>query len=158
MEALIIDVENEIKFIAGEIEVVKRKRLRLSKERDAENIDSHIKAIALTLHSIYTGYEKVLEILIKGMDGDLPTAVDYHTALLKRANYEIPEVRPGIISDKTFNLLNILRAYRHKLRKTYTYLISPDKVLDIVETAINSLELFNRDWEIFRGYLLKKEP
>jgi len=91
VEALIVDVESELKFISREIETLKRKRERLKDERDTENIDSHIKAIALTLHSIYTGYEKIVEILIKGIDGDLPTAIDYHTALLKRATYEIPE-------------------------------------------------------------------
>lgn len=60
MEALIVDVENELKFISKEIDTLKRKRGRIENEKDAENIDSHIKAIALTLHSIYTGYEKIL--------------------------------------------------------------------------------------------------
>lgn len=60
MEALIVDVENELKFISKEIDTLKRKRERIENEKDAENIDSHIKAIALTLHSIYTGYEKIL--------------------------------------------------------------------------------------------------
>ena len=155
MEALIVDVENELKFISREIETLKRKRERLKDERDTENIDSHIKAIALTLHSIYTGYEKVVEILIKGIDGDLPTAIDYHTALLKRATYEIPEVRPPIISEETFNLLNVLRAYRHKLRRTYTYLISPHKVIDLTEMAVKSWEFLNKDWESFKKYLLE---
>lgn len=155
MEALIVDVENELKFISKEIETLKRKRERLKNERDSENIDSHIKAIALTLHSIYTGYEKIVEILIKGIDGDLPTAIDYHTALLKRATYEIPGVRPPIISGETFNLLNVLRAYRHKLRRTYTYLISPHKVIDLTEAAVKSWEFLNKDWESFKKYLLE---
>jgi len=155
VEALIVDVENELKFISREIETLKRKRERLKNERDTENIDSHIKAIALTLHSIYTGYEKVVEILIKGIDGDLPTAIDYHTALLKRATYEIPEVRPPIISEETFNLLNVLRAYRHKLRRTYTYLISPHKVIDLTEMAVKSWEVLNKDWESFKKYFLE---
>jgi len=155
VEALIVDVESELKFISREIETLKRKRERLKDERDTENIDSHIKAIALTLHSIYTGYEKIVEILIKGIDGDLPTAIDYHTALLKRATYEIPEVRPPIISEETFNLLNVLRAYRHKLRRTYTYLISPHKVIDLTEMAVKSWEFLNKDWESFKKYLLE---
>jgi hypothetical protein len=100
VEALIVDVENELKFIAREIEILKRKKERVETEREPENLDSHVKAIALTLHSIYTGYEKILEMLIKGIDGDAPTATDYHTALLKRATYTIPGVRPEIISER----------------------------------------------------------
>ena len=156
MEALIVDVENELKFISKEIDTLKRKRERIENEKDAENIDSHIKAIALTLHSIYTEYEKILEILIKGINGDIPTALDYHTALLKRATYTIPDVRPEIISEETYNLLNMLRAYRHKLRRIYTYLISPNKIIQLTETAIKSFDLFDKDWNNLKKYLLKQ--
>jgi hypothetical protein len=153
VEALIADVENELKFIAREIETLKRKKERLKHERDPENIDSHNKAVALTLHSIYTGYEKILELLIKGIDGDVPTAIDYHTALLKRATYELPDVRPKIIAEETFNLLNMLRAYRHRLRRIYTYLISPDRILQLSDVAVRSFDFFNKDWEIFKKHM-----
>ena len=89
-------------------------------------------------------------------DGDLPAAIDFHTALLKRATYKIPEVRPPIISEETFAQLNMLRAYRHKLRRIYTYLISADKVVNLIDTAINSMSLFSKDWGIFKKYLLRK--
>lgn len=155
MEPLIVDVENELKFISREVEVLKRKKQRIAEEKDIENIDSHIKAIALTVHSIYSGYEKIIEMLVKGLDGDVPTAVEYHSALLKRATYEVPDIRPPIISEETFILLNALRAYRHKLRRIYTYLISHKKVLNMTEDAIKSFELFKRDWGIFKEFILR---
>jgi hypothetical protein len=158
VEALIADVENELKFVAREIEILKRKKERLKSERDPENIDSHNKAVALTLHSVYTGYEKILEMLVKGIDGDVPTAIDYHTALLKRATYEIPDARPKIISEETFNLLNMLRAYRHKLRRIYTYLIFPAKILHLSDVAAKSFDLFSRDWEIFKKHMEREPP
>lgn len=145
-----------MKFIFKEIEILKRKKQRLEEEKDAENRDSHIKAIALTLHSIYTGYEKILEVLIKGIDGDLPSSMDFHTALIKRASYEIPEVRPRIISEETLHAFNILRGYRHRLRRIYTYLISRIKVLRLTDLAIKSYDLFQNDWLIFKNHLLKR--
>lgn len=158
MEALIVDVENEIKFIYREIEILKRKKERIETEKDPENLDSHVKAIALTLHSIYTGYEKILEMLVKGIDGDIPTATDYHTALLKRATYTIPNVRPEIISEETFNLLNALRAYRHKLRRIYTYFISPTKIIHLTDVAIKSFDMFKGDWGMLKKHLLHSSP
>jgi hypothetical protein len=155
VEALIIDVENELDFISREIDILKRKKAKIQTETDPDNLDSHIKAIALTLHSVFTGYEKILEILIKGIDGDTPAATDYHSALLKRATYEIPKVRPRIISDESFQLLNMLRAHRHKLRRIYTYLISPPKILNLTDVAIRSYDLFKSDWETLKGYLLQ---
>jgi hypothetical protein len=158
VEALIVDVENEIKFIYREIEILKRKKERIETEKDPENLDSHVKAIALTLHSIYTGYEKILEMLVKGIDGDIPTATDYHTALLKRATYTIPNVRPEIISEETFNLLNALRAYRHKLRRIYTYFISPTKIIHLTDVAIKSFDMFKGDWGMLKKHLLHSSP
>lgn len=156
MEPLIVDVENEIKFISIEIETLKRKKQRIQEEKDPENIDSHIKAIALTIHSIYSGYEKIIEMLIKGLDGDLPAAIEYHSALLKRATYEVPDIRPAIISEETFIILNALRAYRHKLRRIYTYLISHKKILNMTEDTIRSFNLFEKDWGVFKEFILKK--
>lgn len=156
MEPLIVDVENELNFISREVDILKRKRHRIEVEKDLENIDSHLKAIALTMHSIYSGYEKIIEMLVKGLDGDVPTAIEYHSALLKRATYEVPDVRPPIISEETFLLLNALRAYRHKLRRIYTYLISPKKVLNLTEDAIRTFDLFERDWGIFKEFILRK--
>ena len=36
MEALIVDVENELKFISKEIDTLKRKRGRIENEKDAD--------------------------------------------------------------------------------------------------------------------------
>jgi hypothetical protein len=76
--------------------------------------------------------------------------------LLKRASYPIPDVRPGIISEETYSSLNILRAYRHKLRRIYTYLIAPEKVVRLTETALKSFDLFYKDWEGLKKFLLER--
>jgi hypothetical protein len=57
MEALIADIDADMSLIKKETESIKRKLSRLKKDKDPENIDSHIKAIAGSLHSIYSGYE-----------------------------------------------------------------------------------------------------
>jgi len=55
MEALIVDIDADLEIIRKESDSIKRKLIRLKTEKDHENIDSHIKAIAGSLHSIYTG-------------------------------------------------------------------------------------------------------
>jgi len=47
MEALIADIDADMKLLKREIESVKRKLGRLKTEKDRENIDSHHKAVAL---------------------------------------------------------------------------------------------------------------
>ncbi len=155
MEALIVDINSDLEFIRKEIESIKRKLERLKTEKDPENIDSHIKAVAGSLHSIYTGYETIIERIIKAVDGEAPLGRDYHLKLLRRAITDIPSVRPSIITKETFMLLDELRTYRHKFRHIYLYMISPQRIIELAKKAVESFEHFNRDIERFRDFLRK---
>lgn len=94
METLIVDINSDLELIRKEIGSIKRKLERLKTEKDPENIDSHIKAVAGSLHSIYTGYETIIERIIKAVDGETPLGKDYNLKLLRRAITDIPSVRP----------------------------------------------------------------
>jgi hypothetical protein len=52
----------------------------------------------------------------------------------------------------------MLRAYRHRLRRIYTYLISPNRVLQLSDVAIKSFDLMSKDWEIFKKHMGEKSP
>lgn len=149
MEAIANDINNELKRIAIEVDAIARKCARLDAEKDHENIDSHLTAIASIIQSVYNGYERTLEMLIRTIDGELPAARDYHTALLRRASSEIPDVRPPIISEKTFQVLDDIRKYRHVFRKIYHYQLRPEKVKGFAGITINSFDMFKGDVNSF---------
>lgn len=149
MEAIAVDVENEIKRVGIEVDAIKRKLSRLQSERDPENVDSHLTAIAAIMQSIYNGYERILEMLIKAIDGDLPVARDYHSALLRRASSSVPDVRLPIIDEKTFDILDDIRRYRHVFRKIYHYQLKPGRVQELAEMGIKSYSIFKDDVEGF---------
>lgn len=155
MEALIVDINADLELIKKEVESIKRKINRLKTEKDPENIDSHIKAVAGSLHSIYTGYESIIERIVRAMDGETPLGKDYHLKLLRRAITEIPNCRPPIISRETFVVLDELRTYRHKFRHIYIYMISPARIIELAEQGIKSFEFFNRDIDKFKEHLRK---
>lgn len=154
MEALIADIDSDLRLISKEIESIKRKLDRLKTEKDRENIDSHNKAVAASLHSIYSGYENVLERIIRAVDGDIPLGTQYHMMLLKRSLTVIEGVRPAILSVEAFTLLDELRTYRHKFRNVYLYLLSSKRIIDLAQTGIRSFEVFNRDINAFKSFLL----
>lgn len=149
MEAIAVDVENEIRRIGIEIEAVGRKLKRLESEKDVENADSHLTAIAAILQSIYNGYERVLEMLIKAIDGDLPAARDYHSAILRRAVSPIAGIRPSIINQTTFDILDDIRKYRHVFRKVYHYQLKPDRIQHLAGMGISAYGAFKADIEEF---------
>lgn len=156
MEALIADIDADMSLIKKETEGIKRKLLRLKKDKDAENVDSHIKAIAGSLHSIYSGYENIIERIVRAIDGDVPSGKDYHLVLLKRALNPIKDVRPHIISIETFRLLDELRTYRHKFRNIYLYLLSAKRITELARTGLDSFEHFEKDINIFKKFLISK--
>lgn len=156
MEALIADIDADMNLLKSEANSIKRKLLRLKQERDYENIDSHIKAIAGSLHSIYSGYENIIERIIRVIDGDVPGGKDYHLMLLKRALNPIENVRPPIISTETFRLLDELRTYRHKFRNIYLYLLSSERIIELANTGLGSFQHFEEDINTFKGFLMSK--
>ncbi len=156
MEALIADIDADMKLLKKELESIQRKLERLKTEKDLENKDSHNKAIAASLHSIYSGYETILERIIRAIDGDLPLGKQYHIMLLKRAMNAIEGVRPAILASGTFQLLDELRTYRHKFRNIYLYLLSTDRIVELAQSGIRSFESFERDIQTFKGFLLSK--
>ena len=59
MPAIFLDVQNELREITRELEVMQRKIERFNSAQDMEDKDSHVKAIAGCIHSIYSGMEKI---------------------------------------------------------------------------------------------------
>ncbi|GAB4221042.1 MAG: hypothetical protein Kow00102_13140 [Spirochaetota bacterium] len=155
MEALIADIKADITYLQKEKNSIMRKLKRLETEKDYENIDSHIKAIAGSLHSIYTGCENILERIIRTIDGDIPLGKDYHSLLLRRAITEIEGVRPPIITIEIFTKLDEMRAYRHKFRNIYLYLIAPARIIELANEGIALVEKFNTEINEFCSFLEK---
>jgi len=156
MESLIADIDADMKLLKKEVESIKRKLSRLENEKDPENIDSHTKAIAGSLHSLYSGYENIIERLIRAIDGDIPVGKDYHLVLLKRALNPIEGIRPPIIPIDTFRLLDEMRTYRHKFRNIYLYLLSSKRIIELASTGLDSFQHFEEDINIFKRFLTSK--
>lgn len=153
MEALISDIKSDLILLKKEANSIDRKLKRLRNETDPENVDSHIKAIAGTLHSIYTGCETVLERIIRAIDGDTPLGKDYHLMILRRAITPIENVRPAIISTKIFNKLDELRTYRHKFRNIYLYLLSGKRIKEMAIIGLKLVEDFEKDINKFLEFM-----
>lgn len=157
MEAFLADIKSDLTYLQKEKSSIQRKLLRLQSEKDPENIDSHIKAIAGSLHSIYTGCENILERIIRTVDGDIPLGKDYHSLLLRRAITTIDAIRPEILSIETYAKLDELRAYRHKFRNIYLYLIAPARIIDLAQEGIALVDQFHNDIDVFCAFLSSKQ-
>lgn len=78
--------------------------------------DLYLDSAALNLHTFYSGVERTLELVATTVDGSLPQGANWHQLLLLQMKEEIPHVRPAVISERTFALLEEFRGFRHVVR------------------------------------------
>jgi hypothetical protein len=71
-----------------------------------------INAIALNLHSFYTGIERIFEMIARNIDYRQPSGNAWHGELLQQMSIAIEEVRPAVISEETWGRLDEFRRFR----------------------------------------------
>jgi hypothetical protein len=117
-------VNDELSGLDNLHSVLRRRVDWLSEQKvtDPYLVEDVFAALAITLHDLYTGCERILLSLITNIDGGIPKSAEWHRELLKQANLSIPQVRGPIISDKdTYEFLSDLRGLRHVIRNDYVH-------------------------------------
>lgn len=131
----------EIEKIYGRIEERRKKRGVYALE-----------SLAYQLHNLYCAYEDLFKIVANFFENTTRDSSRYHVELLKRMKFEIPGIRPALVSKESFRLLDNLRSFRHLFRHTYTYELDRRKVSIVLEDAIKLKDLFQAD---LQGFLEK---
>ena len=122
---------------------------QLDKPLESTLKNALISAIALNLHSFYTGAERIFEAIAKQIDGSVTTGQNWHRQLLEQMSVEIPELRPALISDDTRAIFDELRRFRHVVRSVYAYQLDGDRVLDIAQRGFDRFSIFTSEIQHF---------
>ncbi len=105
----IMKLSREIRLIAQDIE-----------RSQGEIPNRDLISCAAYLHHFYTGIESMFERISRVIDGGASTCGgDYHRELLKSMAYEIPMIRPSLISIELAEELDEYRRFRHMFRHAY---------------------------------------
>jgi hypothetical protein len=89
-----------------------------SAQATKEHRDAFLNSVALNLHSFYNSLERALELVALEMDGGTLGGETWHAELLRQMTFELPSVRPAVISADTRQHLDEYRKFRHKLFKS----------------------------------------
>jgi ribosomal protein L31 len=122
--------------------------VHLNTTREATLETALISAIALNVHSFYTGAERIFEVLAKQVDQSFPTGQNWHRQLLEQMSVAIPNVRPAVISEETQKIFNELRRFRHVVRSIYAYQLERDRVLEIARMCRQSFPQFVQEIKV----------
>ena len=80
-----------------------------------------VNSLALNLHGIYTGIERIFEVIATEIDLSLPTGNKWHRDLLDQMAVNITNVITEVITEETRAILDELRRFRHVIRSAYSF-------------------------------------
>ncbi len=110
---------------------------------------AHLESLGYQLHNLYSAFEDLFKIVADFFENRIAERVGYHRELLWRMKIAIPGVRPALLSETSYRLLDRLRAFRHFFRHAYGAELDPKKVALVVEDALKLRESYSQEIERF---------
>jgi len=117
------------------------------------NDDYYLDSVALNLHSIYSGFERIFVRIAEMIDGGLPRGDNWHLLLLQQMKNEVPNIRPAVISTSTEDILNELRRFRHLIRNVYAYNLDPVRLGKLVKETSGIFAQLKAELSAFIAFL-----
>jgi hypothetical protein len=78
-----------------------------------------LESVAYQLHNFYNAIEDLLKIVAAHFENQISDTARWHSVLLQRMSQDIPGIRPLLLSQESYLLLNSLRGFRHFFRHAY---------------------------------------
>lgn len=156
MEALRFEAEltDEISNIRRIVAIIKARIKNLpAASNDAYEV--YIDSIAHNLENFYMAVEEIFKDICAVTGEGLPEGERWHSILLKNMTKEIRDIRPAVISLKTFEKMDDYRKFRHLVRNIYTYNIIPEKVLVLARPSEKVFRGFEQNIKTFMKFILK---
>lgn len=144
--------------IRSELDDLDRVRHRVEKavaiaRRAGDEQDVSLDSVALNLHDVYSGYERVFKLVAEAVDAEVPDGSGWHRSLLDQVATDVPEVRPPVISRATADALAEYLGFRHVVRNVYSFRFDPLR-LDLLATRLPDVMAACRaDLERFIAFL-----
>jgi len=137
----------------AQMSLVERVYRELEKRASKLEPDDEIRleSIAYQLHNLYNAVEDLLKIVAAHFENQIADTAHWHTALLYRMTQEIAGVRPALLSEESYHLLNSLRGFRHFFRHAYGATIEYAPLRINLDKARELYPLLKADVERFLG-------
>ena len=138
----------QVEQIRGIYETLRKKVPLVDKQPVSQE---SVESAGYWLHNLYSAYEDLFKMVAGFWENSLIVDGEFHAQLLKRMLLNIKDVRPALLSETAYKILNELRGFRHVFRHTYSYGLDEErvngllhKVLGQEETVINDLQAFRK--------------
>lgn len=80
------------------------------------------------MHSVYTGIERIFELIAVVVDESKPQGENWHQELVRQMATGISSVRPPVITPETRDSLDAYRGFRLIVRNIYSFNLNPSEM------------------------------
>jgi hypothetical protein len=115
--------------------------------------DYYMDGVALNLHGLYSGLERLFERIAATVDQHLPQGANWHQKLPEQMALEQPGIRPAVISANSYQQLDEYRGFRHVVRNIYTFRFDPAKLQHLVEQTPEMFLRVRRELLAFANFM-----
>lgn len=148
---LISDIQEDLK----KIEKLKQEYDYFIKLIGEKEPDTYQKAvIGFYLHNFYNACENIFINIAKVFENQVDEA-SWHKDMLKRMKLAIEDIRPPVISDDLYFLLDDFRSFRHVFRHIYSTELDWEKEKIVADKFEETVKKFKQEINSFIDYLRK---
>lgn len=110
---------------------------------------------ALKAQHLFTAVEDLLKQVAKAFENHIEDLGRSHQELLLRLHTPVPQIRPALLSEEAFLVLDKLRTFRHFVRHGYGCELDRAELLLLQQRLAAHFPQVEADLMAFRSYLLE---
>jgi hypothetical protein len=137
----------QVEQIRGIYQKLKKKVPRSEKQPMAQE---SVESAGYWLHNLYNAYEDLFKLVAGFWENSLSLDGEFHAQLLKRMLLSIKDVRPALLSEAGYKILNELRGFRHVFRHAYSYGLDEERVNALLRRVLGKEDPVIKDLRTFR--------
>jgi len=102
---------------------------------------------------LYMAFEHIFERVAETFENQITDKSQWHAQLLRHMTLDIPEMRPRLVGDETYECLDELRRFRHVFRSAYTLKLDAERLKLVINRARRLRELYPGELSRFGQFL-----
>jgi hypothetical protein len=142
------EFDYQVELIKDIYKTLKKKRSALEKQPTAAET---VESAGYWMHNLYSAFEDLFKLVSGFWENSMIAEGDFHVHLLKRMLLSIENVRPPLISESGYRLLNELRGFRHVFRHAYSYGLDEERISALLRQIISQKNTLIDDIKKFRS-------
>lgn len=120
-------------------------------ERSAAGLDtpSQLDSVAYQIHNLYCAAEDLLKLVAQAFENRIGSSGEWHRTLLLRMSEPVSDIRPALLSEHLFEVMNRLRGFRYFVRHAYVTDIDPIQLEANLNLAVTLANEFPKAVKVF---------